>query len=44
MPTASDPSLTPAQTCGSCSASQVSFVAVKYGSSRSPVSSVTRSS
>ena len=34
----------PAHTCGSCSASQVSLVAVKYGSSRSPVSSVTRSS
>ncbi len=44
MPTASDPSSTPAQTAGSFSASQVSLVAVKYGSSRRPVSAATRSS
>ena len=44
MPTASAPSRTPAHARGSCSASQASLVAVKYGSSRSPVSSATRSS
>ncbi len=44
MPAASAPSAIPAQVTGSFSASQVSFVAVKYGSMRSPVSSATRSS
>ena len=44
MPTASEPSCTPAQVRSSFSASQVSLVAVKYGSRRRPVSSATRSS
>ena len=44
MPAASEPSARPAQMAGSSSASQVILVAVKYGSSRSPVSSVTRAS
>ncbi len=44
VPTASEPPVTADHTSGSFSASQVSFVPVKYGSSRSPVSSVTRSS
>ncbi len=37
----SAPSARPCQVTGSCLASQVSLVAVKYGSSRSPVSSPT---
>jgi hypothetical protein len=44
VPTASEPAVTSAHRTGSCSASQVSLVAVKYGSSRSPVSAVTRGS
>jgi hypothetical protein len=43
VPTLVRPAVTPSQACGSCSASQLSLVAVKYGSSRSPVSSATRS-
>ena len=44
MPSASAPSRTPAHSRGSCSASQAYLVPVKYGSSRRPVSSATRSS
>ena len=44
MPRAYRPSSTSAQVFGSCSASQVNLVPEKYGSSRSPVSSATRSS
>jgi hypothetical protein len=44
VPAASEPSARPAQMAGSSPASQVILVAVKYGSSRSPVSSVTRAS
>jgi hypothetical protein len=44
VPAASEPSARPAQMDGSSPASQVILVAVKYGSSRSPVSSVTRAS
>ena len=44
MPSARAPSRTPAHSFGSCSASQAYLVPVKYGSSRRPVSSVTRSS
>ena len=44
VPAASEPSARPAQMDGSSPASQVILVAVKYGSSRSPVSSVTLAS
>ncbi len=44
MPTAYRPDSTSAQVCGSSSASHISLVPEKYGSSRSPVSSATRSS
>ncbi len=44
MPTAYRPSSTSAQVFASCSASQVSLVPEKYGSSRRPVTSATRSS
>ncbi len=44
MPTTTAPLVTPSQADGSFSASQVSLVPVKYGSKRSPVSSVTRPS
>ena len=44
MPAASDPSCTPAHTSASWPASQASLVPVKYGSSRSPVSSLIRGS
>ena len=44
MPTAYRPCSTSAHVCGSFSASQTSLVPEKYGSSRSPVSSATRSS
>ncbi len=44
MPTAIEPSMIPAQADGSPAASQLSLVAVKYGSSRSPVIAVIRSS
>ncbi|MGY2704057.1 hypothetical protein ACVW2K_003641 [Nocardioides sp. HB32] len=44
VPTAYRPDSTSAQVCGSFSRSHISLVPEKYGSRRSPVSSLTRSS